>query len=365
MDRNEGRRGHPGTPRLNAVYMYISGSCNLHCRHCWIAPEYRDKDFPAGVYVDPAAVKKTVSEALPLGLRTVKLTGGEPLMHPEFPEIFDVLSEEDLKIQIETNGTLIDKAIAERIGAARDRVHAAVSFDGSTPVSHDAFRRVPGSFESAVRGTGFLVEAGVRPQMISVLHRGNVTEVDRLVELAECLDCSSVKLNLVIRSGRGSEMGADTFLTVPEVLDLNRRIEDEVIPSAGIPVLFGVPMAFCSPARLLRPEALKCNLRNITGLLPGGEIALCGIGSLVPTLVYGNILEEDLETIWSDSPGLAALRKTIPSRLKGVCSACLHRDVCQGFCVAMNYMESGRLDSDYSFCREAEEMGLFPESRKS
>jgi SynChlorMet cassette radical SAM/SPASM protein ScmF len=344
--------------------MYISGSCNLRCRHCWIDPEYREKDYSSSMYVDPAAVEKTVREALPLGLRTVKLTGGEPLMHPGFPEIFDFLSKAGLEIQIETNGTLIDKAMAELIGACRGSVHAAVSFDGSTPAQHDAFRRVPGSFDRALRGTGLLVEAGVRPQMISTLYRGNVTEVDRLVELAEHLGCGSLKLNLVIRSGRGSEMGADAFLTVPEVLDLNRRIEVEIIPSTGIRVLLGVPMAFHTLARLLRPEAVKCTLRNIAGLLPGGEIALCGIGSLVTELVYGNILEEDLETIWSDSPGLAALRQTIPSQLEGVCSLCLHRDVCQGFCVAMNYLESGKLNSDCSFCREANEMGLFPETRK-
>jgi radical SAM protein with 4Fe4S-binding SPASM domain len=200
--------------------------------------------------------------------------------------------------------------------------------------------------------------------MISTLHSDNLPEVENLVALAEETGCSSLKLNIVARSGRAERMDRREIPSVREVLEVDRRIEEE-IPRCGIPVLLGIPMAFHSPARLLRREAVKCDLRHTAGILPGGELALCGIGSSIPELVYGNVREQSLSDIWSGSDGLSLLRRTVPEKLEGICSVCIHRDVCQGFCTAMNYLETGRLSSECSFCREADGLGLFPDTRKS
>jgi SynChlorMet cassette radical SAM/SPASM protein ScmF len=352
-------------PALRSLYTYISGSCNLNCRHCWIDPDPETGDPSPGEFLPVELFRKVVLEALPLGLRSVKVTGGEPLLHPGFGEICRFLAGLELEVVLETNAALLDGAAAEQIAAAGKPVMAAVSFDGASPETHDGFRRSPGSFHGAVRGTGYLVDAGVRPQMISTLHSGNLGEVENLVALAEEIGCSSLKLNIIARSGRAAQMDSREIPSIREVLEVDRRIEEEIIPRCGIPVLLGVPMAFHSPARLLRREAVKCDLRHIAGILPGGELALCGIGSCIPDLVYGNVRAESLSDVWSGSDGLSLLRETVPGKLEGVCSGCIHRDVCQGFCIAMNYLETGRLGSACSFCSEADSLGLFPETRKS
>ena len=93
-------------------------------------------------------------------------------------------------------------------------------------------------------------------------------------------------------------------------------------------------------------------------------MSLCGIGFTLPELVYGRIEEDDLREVWYRSPGLVRLRAQVPSQLQGVCGQCLHRDMCQGECVANNYQLSAALNAPYYFCQSANEQGLFPGSRR-
>ena len=79
-----------GVPPLTSLYMYIAGSCNLACRHCWISPTY-EPDNTKGQFLKLEYIKKAVTEAKPLGLQSVKLTGGEPMLHPQFREIVDYI----------------------------------------------------------------------------------------------------------------------------------------------------------------------------------------------------------------------------------------------------------------------------------
>ena len=80
-----------GVPPLRAFYLYMSNSCNLKCRHCWITPRFVDGKPDPGDVIDVDALREAVAEAKPLGLSNAKLTGGEPLLHPRFIEIVDML----------------------------------------------------------------------------------------------------------------------------------------------------------------------------------------------------------------------------------------------------------------------------------
>ena len=66
---------------LNQLYFYLTEGCNLACRHCWLAPKLdaagdRYPTLPVELF------ETAIREAKPLGLSAVKLTGGEPLLHP-------------------------------------------------------------------------------------------------------------------------------------------------------------------------------------------------------------------------------------------------------------------------------------------
>jgi molybdenum cofactor biosynthesis enzyme MoaA len=78
-------------PKLGMIYFYLTAGCNLRCRHCWLAPQFQTekRQYPA---LEPDLFRHILREAKPLGLSCVKLTGGEPLMHPQIGEILPILT---------------------------------------------------------------------------------------------------------------------------------------------------------------------------------------------------------------------------------------------------------------------------------
>jgi SynChlorMet cassette radical SAM/SPASM protein ScmF len=294
----------------------------------------------------------------------VKLTGGEPTIHPQFRDIVSFIEEEKLNVTMESNGILIDEDLARFLKGMSRFSFISISLDGAKPETHDRMRGVVGSFRQAVSGIKHLVSAGFRPQIICTLHRGNVSEMTDVISLAENLGCGSVKFNLVQKIGRGQGFASKQGLAIAEIIRLNRQVETDIIPKHKITVYFDIPFAFYPIQKMLKGSLGRCGILNVLGLLSGGEMALCGIGTTQPELVYGHIADDDLKKVWCENPKLVRLREQIPSQLEGICAQCLHRDICLGTCVANNFHESGKLNAPYYFCQKANELGLFPFSRQ-
>ena len=353
----------PGVPHLNSLYLYLAGTCNLFCSHCWISPipAGREKSDP---FLKMEYVRRAIREARPLGLSSVKLTGGEPLLHPQFRELIRLIGDENIRIMIETNGTLIDDDLAVFLKGITQVSFISVSLDGVTAEAHEAIRGVPGSHERTLAGIGSLVKSGFKPQIICSLHRGNKDQMGEMVKLAVKLGCGSVKFNNIQRMGRGEEFIKEGGLEVSEILDLHRYLEKEIIPDAPIRIYFDIPMAFYSIGRLMRDSSCRCSLLNILGILATGEISLCGVGVTTPELIFGNMAKDRLDAVWNRNPTLALLRRQIPAELEGICFRCLHRDICLGNCVANNFHLTRRLNASYTYCEQAREQGLFPLARE-
>ena len=253
-----------------------------------------------------------------------------------------MIATEEVAIIIETNGVLLDAALAQFLRATGKVECISVSLDGAKATTHDALRMVSGSFNAAVSGIRFLVEAGLRPQLICTLHRGNAAEIDELLNLAHHLGCGSVKFNHLQKVGRGQRMAVDEGLDVREVIDIYTALEKNVIPHAPFPITFDIPFAFRPISRLLTRSISTCSVLNLLAVLSTGQLSLCGIGVTVPELVFGDLRTDRLRDVWCENPVLQELRRTIPSQLKGICSRCLHRDLCLGECIAHNYHATRR-----------------------
>lgn len=351
-------------PRLNLLYFYLTEGCNLACRHCWLAPRL---DTAGSRYPTlPVELFETaLREARPLGLSGVKLTGGEPLLHPQFERLLEIVRREELGLTIETNGLLCTSEIAALI-ASSPRPFVSVSLDGTDAETHEWVRGVPGSFASARRAVSHLVDAGLRPQIIFTVMRRNAGQVDAIVDLAEELGAASVKFNVVQPTARGERLheGQET-LSVAELIELGRYVERDVAPRTRLRVSFDYPQAFRALSRIASGDACGCcGILGILGVLASGHYALCGIGAQVPDLVFGEVGKDSLEAVWRDHAVLSALRQGLPERLEGICSDCLMKGRCLGSCVASNYYGAGGLWAPFWFCEQAEQAGLFPASRR-
>jgi len=360
-----------GVPPLRAFYLYMSDTCNLHCRHCWITPRFSDGKPDPAAFVDFDPLHEAVVEAKTLGLCSVKLTGGEPMLHPRFIDIVDMLTAEGMSLNMETNGTLVTADSARHLKEKTNVGFVSVSLDGPDPESHDAFRGVSGAFDAALRGLDRLVNAGYKnTQVIMAVHHGNRGQIEDVVHLATEHHAGSVKLNPVTRAGRGKLMAEQgETLDYDEYLALADHVSDRLRPKADIHIDLCLPPALTSVRELWRTRGCTgaCAVTGILGILGTGEIALCGIGRTCPEFVYGHIGTDSIREIWLTSPTVLYLRKALaePDRFPGPCSRCVFARNCRTGCVARNYSENGQLIAPIWLCAEAERRGMFPDGRRA
>ena len=351
---------------LHTIYFYLTEGCNLCCRHCWIEPphEAKGRSYPV---LDVGLLKLAVEQAKTLGLTSVKLTGGEPLLHPRIAEILEYLTAEDIRLVVETNGVLCTPELAQKVAACKNPF-ASVSLDGADAETHEWVRGVSGSFNAAVNGLKNLAAAGLKPQIIMSIMRRNRNQVEDLVRLAESIGAASVKFNIIQPTARGEKIHeAGEALSTAEMEELGQWVETDLAMRTPLKLYFDHPLAFRPLGRMFAAGGngcSRCGILGILGVLASGSYALCGIGETVPELIFGHVSTGPLKEVWNNNPVLREIRQGLPDRLEGICRQCLMKNICLGSCIAQNYYRTRNLWAPFWYCNEAEHAGLFPTTRK-
>lgn len=132
-------------------------SCNLNCQHCCIAKLRRKPGDRSFTIKD---VKELSRQADEMGLAQFAITGGEPLLFPDFDQIVAAIDPQKFYIATDTNGWLLDAKRAKhlkKIGV--DKIQ--LSLDSLSAKEHDAFRRRAGSYKRAIRAIDAAQGAGL------------------------------------------------------------------------------------------------------------------------------------------------------------------------------------------------------------
>jgi len=133
-------------------YDYI---CNFHCQHCDIKEYQSIKDNRRKLSI--IDVKDIARQADELGFAQFVISGGEPLIYPEFDKIVEAIDPQKFYITTDTNGWLLDDIKLERLKAVGiDKIQ--ISIDNMDARIHDKFRGKEGSRDKA----GFAVMAAQR-----------------------------------------------------------------------------------------------------------------------------------------------------------------------------------------------------------
>ena len=346
---------------LTSLYLYLSGRCNLRCRHCWVSPHAPEDGEEQAM--DLAVLTRTIAAAKELGLGAVKLTGGEPFLRKDIVELMRFLHGEGLCIDIESNGTMIDRDMAMVIKECEVR-QVSVSLDGAQAVQHDKLRGMKGSHGKSVAALHYLREEKINTQVIMSLYKENIPEIEALAALCDDLDVPSFKINPVMPTGRGEKVfQRRENVDIEELIRIDRWIEADLGSKYKTEIYFCMPIGLKSLHAVTGNPLYECHILNILGILADGTISLCGIGQTETDLNMGNIAKDDLTEIWRHHPLLQKLRKETPSQLSGICGRCIFKFRCLGSCRACAYAASGDLRSAFFMCDEAYEKNLFPASR--
>jgi MoaA/NifB/PqqE/SkfB family radical SAM enzyme len=169
-------------PRLPLEgFLDLTYRCNNNCRHCWLwtpdtkAEESRELTF--------AEIMRIADEARSLGCRSWSISGGEPMLRPDFEEIFDYITQQG-SYTLNTNGTLITPHIASLMKRKGTKM---VALYGATADVHDHITRTPGSFDAFMRGCSLLREAGAGFIVQVIPMKDNFHQFGGMMNLAESL----------------------------------------------------------------------------------------------------------------------------------------------------------------------------------
>jgi SynChlorMet cassette radical SAM/SPASM protein ScmF len=349
-------------PPLTQIYFYATTECNARCYHCYqptekVANETRpiqSRQLPAASFI------RVAEQALPLGLQRIKLTGGEPLLRSDLRQLVCGIRCLGLGISIETNGFLIDDAVADFL--SEQNVEVSISVDGGSAKVHDRLRGHKGSFGRAIRALRMLSSNGLKPRVIMSVSKRNVGEIDNVLDVVSSAGCSRIKINPVNTLGRATNLiGHDILLDVADMIELYRR-RKEYEQKHNIFLYIEGPPSFISIRDMALGYGGICPFTRILGILSDGRISYCGVGNTYPELVFGNINDSgfDIMTFWKCNATLVSTRRQLEDEIKGVCSSCVLEPSCKGSCRALAYGCSASFDAPHPWCEAAFNAGLFP-----
>ena len=136
------------------------------------------------------------------GIPYVAFGGGEPLGAPHCWDIFELLAGAGVSLKLETDGSRIDAAGADRLAALAVQC-VQISVDGATAATHERVR--PGSsFAAATGAIERLSARGLSPQLVFVPNRLNIHEIVAAWDLAVELGCGAFVTGPLMRIGRAA-----------------------------------------------------------------------------------------------------------------------------------------------------------------
>ncbi|MCP5109970.1 MAG: radical SAM protein, partial [bacterium] len=195
--------GHTAQSGPRVVFWELTTGCNLRCIHCRKSAAELMSPADFGL-LECCRIVDQIAQYAPLSL---VLSGGEPLWRRDVFDIAKHAKSGNIRVILNTNGTLIDEVIAERIHEAGiERV--AISIDGADAVTHDTFRGHQGAFDAAIRGARLLKQMGISMQINTTVSGHNAHQLGDIMKFAERLGFDAFDLFLLGPVGCG--------LTIPD-----------------------------------------------------------------------------------------------------------------------------------------------------
>lgn len=290
--------------------------CDLSCPHCLTSGSGSDTpDMPL-----PQA-ENLIDQVAEMGVHEFLLTGGEPLLRPDLPEVVAHLQQRGVRYSINTAkmpGEEVRKAIE-----GYPPVFAAVSLDGPRTV-HDEFRGKAGSFEEAldaIRFFGSLPGTSVCAGTTVTSH--NYPHLSETFGVVARSGADRWGIHMLVPEGKAA-LRADLFLSKRQLRRLvgfvarkRRYFDVEMADEIGY-------LGYLEP--LVRDLPLSCGAgRSQCVVLPDGEVVPCT--TLDRSTSAGNLRERPLGRIWEE--GFSELRHWKPG---GECEGCVYSPACRAGC---------------------------------
>lgn len=176
--RQLGRRRYPLGGTLE-----LTERCNLACLMCYINQPAGSREALSRE-MTPSQLREIVDQLISAGCLSLLFTGGEPLLRPDFQDIWRYAKQAGMLVSLFTNGTLLTPSVADFLAEWRPTT-LEITLYGATRETYEQVTRVPGSFARCLRGIELALDRGLRLELKSVLLRTNRHELKTMRAMAE------------------------------------------------------------------------------------------------------------------------------------------------------------------------------------
>ncbi|MBU1201534.1 MAG: radical SAM protein [Nanoarchaeota archaeon] len=197
----------------------LTNKCNLKCEMC---------DIPKGVKdeISTKILKELIQDLKKINCKSIVFSGGEPFVRKDVFELINHSKNNNLKVCITSNGTLINDEIAQRL--AKEGIGVInISLDGRKK-THDLLRG-EGNYDKAIKALEALKTHHIETTIATVVCKQNYKELPFIIRLARKLGATTVKFqpfNLDFLNDK-TRIG-QFYITKKECLELDRIIKETV-----------------------------------------------------------------------------------------------------------------------------------------
>ncbi|MBD3206067.1 radical SAM protein [Candidatus Bathyarchaeota archaeon] len=351
------------------VVWNFTNMCNLRCKHCY--QDAKDKGTPDELTLEEKLEFVEVMHRT--GVKVPVISGGEPLIHPDFFPVLDMMVEKGMHVAVASNATMITPKFARKL-KEHGLAYIEISLDSVNPEKHDEFRGAKGCWDRTVNGINNCIESGIFTAVATVFTKNTLDEVDAMVDFASELGANRFIHFNFVPTGRAPGIVEQDLSPEEREYVLSRLFKKR--RTAGLEVLSTAPQygRAClegalgdrldkdllyvetkaqkqqqfyvqSPTHydMLRDNRSEVPLESLQGcgagrqfccIQPNGDVTPC---MFIPSWVEGSIRDESFQVIWERFGEIPCF--TDRNSLEDECGSCQFRYLCGGCRArAINYI---------------------------
>jgi radical SAM protein with 4Fe4S-binding SPASM domain len=313
--------------------------CNLRCAHCYVNAAAQDRETAARE-LSLERLTRLIDEIAAAGCLFLTFSGGEPLLRPDFPELYRHALRAGLIVSVFTNGTLVSDALADLFEEWRPE-YVEISLYGMSAATYERVTRAPGSHARCLAGLERLRARGIAVRLKTMALAWNAAEIAEMDRFARSLDLPfRFDGQLNARVDCGASRCRELQLTPEALCALDTRFGERLAEMRSLLERTGTSAA-------TENGVYACGAGRTTFTVdPYGRLLLCPLSRRVSfDLEQGSFAEG-----WAGT--LAAARQRV-WRSASPCRRCSLISLCDS-CPGANELETGDVEKPVAlFCETA------------
>ncbi|GEM_PF-1038689 len=350
-----------------SVVLELTRLCNLNCNYCYAHTFNSDLNTPK-YNLDLSTDKwlKAIDILKEAGVASLVFSGGEPLLREDFFTIAEYANKQDFATSLATNGTTIDKKIAQKIKESGIN-YVQISVFSSIEETNDANRKKD-SFKKSINAVRFCKEQGLTVGLSLTLTSLVKDEIQSFLELGKNVGADVCIFLNYVPFGKGNDLlsldNGDKEKILTEILNKRKEYDRyfRKIVVLQAPEISQIHYEKQNNKELMQIGVTKFDkpgwgkyIEYVGGCSAGRFLlAISNEGTIMPCpflrMNLGNILNSDLNLIWRNSDVLNQIRDR--NNWEGKCGNCKYKIICGG-CRARSYINSNNIlaeDPSCSYC---------------